>query len=73
MFNVHCLDILGNLYVGCRNLSVTVGQHKWKALRSLKKARIEAGTYIQDRLKVEEKAKVDLFKVASKKTEKVGC
>eukprot|EP00116_Pleurobrachia_bachei_P013999 sb/3474261/ len=49
---------------------VAVGKHKWKALRDLKKARLDAGLYQETRSVVEKKTKSDLVTIAQKKAVK---
>eukprot|EP00116_Pleurobrachia_bachei_P012121 sb/3472383/ len=49
---------------------VAVGKHKWKALRDLKKARLDAGLYQETRSVVENKTKSDLVTIAQKKAVK---
>ena len=49
-----------------------MGKHKWKALRELKKARIEAGLYQDVRDNDAGDKKTDLLKVAQKQSAKVS-
>ena len=63
---------LGKLKGQEAQINIPVGKHKWKALRELKKARIEAGLYQDVRENAEGHKKTDLLKVAQEKSAKVN-
>ena len=62
---------LGKLKGDQAQIHIATGKHKWKALRELKKARIEAGLYQDVRETDGDKKKTDLLKVAQKQSAKV--
>ena len=63
---------LGKLKGDQAQIHIAVGKHKWKALRDLKKARIEAGLYQDVRESGAGEKKTDLLKVAQKQSAKVS-
>ena len=63
---------LGKLKGDQAQIHIPVGKHKWKALRELKKARIEAGLYQDVRENDAGDKKTDLLKVAQKQSAKVS-
>ena len=63
---------LGKLRGDQSQIHIPVGKHKWKALRELKKARIEAGVYKEVReIRDTDKNKTDLLKKGKTQSEKV--
>ena len=64
---------VGKLHGDQSQIHIPVGKHKWKALRELKKARIEAGVYQEVRVvRSNEKERTDLLKKCQKQSEKVN-
>lgn len=51
-----------------KDIFIPVNNQKWKALRQLKKARIETGLYEEKRKKVEKPVKTNLQSVAEKES-----
>ena len=65
---------VGKLHGEQAQIHIPVGKHKWRALRELKKARLEAGLYQEVREERQSGAgkSTDLLKLARKQSSKVS-